>query len=170
LRKEVVSGTHMAGSKRSTSKEKIAIHRNIRRMADAFLKRMPKWLHFVEVQMFMKYCLVGMINTGISYAVYAFFVAVHVPISISLAFGYVSGLISSYSINARWTFAATTPIQWKHRWRFIIANILLLLLSEQSLQWIVKHAVASPYIAQVLNLIPITILGFLVNRWVFLNR
>jgi putative flippase GtrA len=114
---------------------------------------------------FVKYCTVGLLNTGCSYIVYSALIFFGIASSVSLAVGYVVGMASSYFLNAVWTFQKKS---WSIQQigRFILINIIILYLSELSLAWLLGHVTHSAYAGQAINLIPITLFGFLANRFV----
>lgn len=123
-----------------------------------------------SVRRFLKYCVTGVLNTGVSYVVFSFLVFLGVGSAAALAAGYVCGMATSYVLNARWTFQTSA----KHTWqlvKFIGINVGVLIFSEGCLRLISHHVIASPYLAQALNLIPTTLVGFYVNRkYVFTKR
>ncbi|MCL6443267.1 MAG: GtrA family protein [Alicyclobacillus sp.] len=118
-----------------------------------------------KVIRFMKYCTTGLLNTAISYVVYAGLTMIHVPHASALAMGYIAGMITSYLINARWTFQRSAR-STAQLCKFIAMNLIVLGLSELSLRWILAHVTTSAYVGQVMNLVPMTILGFLANQWI----
>ncbi|QSO47168.1 GtrA family protein [Alicyclobacillus mengziensis] len=112
---------------------------------------------------FLKYCMTGVLNTGLSYVVYAVLVALHVSSSLALAIGYACGMLTSYLVNGKWTFERSS---WSGRtlWRFIVVNIGVLIVSEVTLSLIRHFMIPNAYISQALNLVPITIIGFFANQ------
>lgn len=118
---------------------------------------------------FIKYCAVGVLNTGVSYVVFALLHYLGCNPEVSLAISYVAGMGTSYALNARWTFQRST---WSAREAvvFLLTNGVILLLSEGSLEILRRH-IGNVYAAQAVNLIPITLLGFIANQLiVFPNR
>lgn len=119
--------------------------------------------YLVELWTFIKYALTGVFNTVLTYLVYVILVYIHMQPSLSLAIGYLIGMISSYAINSRWTFKKTTNPR-SYFWRFLIINLLILVLSEVTLHELL-HVIHSADIAQLVNVIPMTFIGFLSNRF-----
>jgi glycosyltransferase involved in cell wall biosynthesis/putative flippase GtrA len=119
---------------------------------------MHRWLSF------LKYCITGGLNTGLSYLVYAICIGiVRLSYPYALAVGYVTGMVSSLLINTFWTFGKTT-LRSQYVWKFGVVNLLLLLLSEGSLHLLIQRFHLSAYLAQALNLIPFTLLGYVLNQ------
>jgi putative flippase GtrA len=113
---------------------------------------------------FIKFCLTGGLNTVLSYVVYALFVGVmHVPYSSALAVGYIVGMITSFILNTLWTFEKS-KLDITYLWRFLLVNLLLLLFSEEGLHLLIKNLHLSAYLAQAINLVPQTLLGFFLNK------
>lgn len=112
---------------------------------------------------FLKYCMTGVLNTGLSYVVYAVLVALHLSSSLALAIGYACGMLTSYLVNGKWTFERSS---WSGRtlWRFIVVNIGVLFVSEVVLSLIRHFMMTNAYMSQAVNLVPITVIGFFANQ------
>ena len=113
---------------------------------------------------FINYCAVGVLNTGTSYAIYALLTGAHVMPHIALAVSYVCGMALSFLLNARLTFSRSR-FHLADAIRFFLVNGLLLALSEGSLT-LFLHLVQNADIAQAMNILPITVIGYLLNRFV----
>ncbi len=72
-------------------------------------------------------------------------------------------MVSSYFLNAAWTFEKK-PLSLHQAGKFILINVFILFLSELILKFILTHVTHSVYLGQAFNLIPITILGFFANQ------
>lgn len=117
----------------------------------------------VELKKFLKYCTTGLVNSTATYISYALLIVVGSPIVIALGVGYLTGMVFSYMLNTRWTFEKT-DFTTEYLIKFIAYNLLLLVVSELTLHFISEYFTASRYLAQGINMIPITVLGFIVNR------
>ena len=62
----------------------------------------------------VRYLLVGGLGTAINFASYAAMLALGVPYAVAAGLGYALGMVTSYPLQRRWTFAAG-----EHRWRFL---------------------------------------------------
>ncbi len=112
---------------------------------------------------FVKYCLTGLLNTGVSYAVYGALIALRIDAAWALAVSYAVGMISSWLVNSRWTFGRSRVDGAALR-RFAMVNSGILIVSEMSLHLILRDVTASPYLAQIINLPPVTVVGFMANQ------
>lgn len=122
-----------------------------------------------QARAFLQYCVVGLLNTLSTYAVYSVLVSWHCLPSFSLGVGYSIGMVLSYLINSRWTFREGWA--WGLLWRFLILNSVVLSVAEGSL-WLLLHLVTeSSYLAQAINTVLNVFAGFFVNRYfVFSQR
>lgn len=112
---------------------------------------------------FLKYCATGVVNTLVSYLVFLLLRRIGATAAVSLAIGYASGMVTSYLLNALWTFAQ--PVKsGRQALRFLVANLFVLLISEALLQWIMHHITHVADVAQAINLLPTTLVGFYINR------
>ena len=59
-----------------------------------------------ELLRMVRFCAVGLLNTGLTIASYAALVALGCPAPAASAAGFALGAVNSYWCNARWTFAA----------------------------------------------------------------
>ncbi|PWI58408.1 GtrA family protein [Sulfoacidibacillus thermotolerans] len=116
-----------------------------------------------EIWTFIKYALTGVFNTLITYIVFSGLVYIHVLPSYALAIGYLLGMISSYVVNSRWTFQPSIR-HISYFKRFLVINLLVLVLSEITLH-LILHRLHIAYIAQLINIIPMTVIGYLSNRY-----
>lgn len=113
---------------------------------------------------FVKYCLTGLLNTGVSYAFYGTLIALGCDVTWALAVSFAAGMTTSYLINARWTFARKN-FDRATLLRFVTINSGILIVSEITLHLILRDITASPYLAQIVNLIPVTAGGFVANQY-----
>ncbi len=75
---------------------------------------------------FVKFCLVGIVNAGVNYAVFS---ALHVAGThylIASSTGFLTGVITSYAINRRWTFTCTSKANTTEAGRFLLVNLVAL--------------------------------------------
>jgi len=121
-------------------------------------------IRFHWLAQFFRYGLTGALNTVLSYASFAGLISMHLDPYLSQAIGYVVGMMTSFSLNAKWTFSRER-LQVAMFVRFLTFNFLLLGLSEALFHLILNTLTTSPLIAQAVTLVPITGLGFVLNRW-----
>lgn len=111
---------------------------------------------------FVRYCTTGLLNTAITYVIYAALITGGTSHTLALAVGYVCGMLGSYFINARWTFQSQRSVV--QLLKFLAVNLLILGFGELSLRWILTNITGSAYAGQALNLVPTTLLGFVANQ------
>lgn len=118
-----------------------------------------------ELWRFIKFNLVGVLNTAIDWVVYAILAAVGAPMGISQVIAYSAGVVNSYACNLRFTFKekANAPLAL----RFIAANLVVLAISVALLQAAGAWG-AGRFVAKLI-ITPVTLLlNYLLNRfWVF---
>ena len=117
---------------------------------------------------FVKFGIVGISNTLITFAVYTLLLKVFgVWYIAASAIGFVVGAINGFLLNRRWTFAghvgdAFTPVRWA------VVQTAGLGLNLGLLYLLVHDAGVDELIAQALATVVVTISTFLVNRaWTF---
>jgi putative flippase GtrA len=121
----------------------------------------------VAVQ-FVKFGIVGISNTLITFAVYTLLLKVFgVWYIAASAIGFVVGATNGFLLNRRWTFAghvgdALTPVRWA------VVQTAGLAVNLGLLYLLVHNAGLDELVAQALATVVVTISTFLVNRaWTF---
>jgi putative flippase GtrA len=137
------------------------------RVPTGALKIGPVRVPGVLVQ-FVKFGIVGISNTLITFAVYTLLLKVFgVWYLAASAIGFIVGAVNGFLLNRRWTFAdhvgdAYTPVRWG------IVQTAGLGLNLGLLYLLVHDAGVDELIAQALATIVVTVSTFLVNRaWTF---
>ncbi len=74
-------------------------------------------------RLFVKFCFVGVLNTVVNYGVFAGLLAFHVHYLMASSAGFLAGVVTSYGINRRWTFASTQQASWPEASRFLLVNL-----------------------------------------------
>ncbi len=117
---------------------------------------------------FVKFGIVGISNTLITFAVYTVLLKVFgVWYIAASAIGFVVGATNGFLLNRRWTFAdhvgdAYTPVRWA------VVQTAGLGLNLGSLYLLVHDAGLDELVAQAIATILVTVSTFLVNRaWTF---
>jgi putative flippase GtrA len=124
----------------------------------------------LEVE-FIKYGLVGVSNTLLTYATYGLLVLIGVPYLVALLVGYIPGTVNSYLLNRHWTFEAGHLSHSRAATRFaavqacaIVANSLLLYLFVHDLH-------VGKLLSQAILTVPVVLVTFFINRaWTFDRR
>ncbi|MFD2705773.1 GtrA family protein [Salibacterium lacus] len=132
---------------------------------------MIHFLNTVNLGKFIKFGLVGGLNTFIDFTIFFLLSYVGIPYALCQAISYSCGVVNSYLINRQWTFDLEDKKNKKEFFRFLVVNggtlllsILLLQLGYQYLGW-----------ALVFAKVIATLGGMGVNfifsdRWVFRNK
>lgn|SRR5437868_170488 len=120
------------------------------------------------VVQFLKFGVVGISNTLITFAVYGLLLKVFgVPYLIASAIGFIAGATNGFLLNRRWTFRghvgdALTPVRWA------IVQTSGLGINEGLLYLFVHDAGLDKLLAQVFATAVVTVTTFLANRaWTF---
>ncbi len=83
------------------------------------------------VKQFVKFGLVGLLNTTIDYTLFtAFFYVIHIHYLLANAMSFSIAVTNSYILNRRWTFRSDNPAWRTEAAKFLIVNIIGLGLSE----------------------------------------
>jgi putative flippase GtrA len=106
---------------------------------------------------FIKFNLVGLVNTLVDYAVYSLLVTLGVQYLAAQVVSYSAGMVNSYLMNKYWTFGERkTAVSGTQLLRFILLNLAtlglaLLVLYVFSRQWGI-HPLVSKLAATVLTM------------------
>ena len=113
----------------------------------------------------IRYLLVGVVNTlvglGIIYLAMYF---LHMDLASSNALGYAIGILVSFALNKKWTFASQDHVVYSFlRYLLVLgvayaANLATVLFAN-------SHFYLNPYLSQALGIIPYTTIGFLGSRY-----
>jgi putative flippase GtrA len=120
------------------------------------------------VVQFVKFGLVGVSNTLLTFAVYTLLLkAFGVWYLAASAIGFVVGAINGFLLNRRWTFSghvgdSLTPVRWG------VVQCGGLALNEAVLYVLVHHASLDKLLAQACATVAVTLSTFFINRaWTF---
>ncbi len=128
-----------------------------------------------KIKQFIKFGIVGMSNTAISYIIYAVLVKLHVNYLIASVLGFVISVINSYYWNNKYVFKEAENEQriwWKVLLKtfvsysgtgLVLSNILLVIWIE----WIGISEIIAPLI----NLFITVPLNFIINKfWAYQEK
>ncbi|MEA5115132.1 MAG: GtrA family protein [Geobacteraceae bacterium] len=116
----------------------------------AKLKQQMYFLLSSEGLRFLKYCVVGVINTGAGYGFFCAYIYLGLHYSVAGLMSLVTGVFFNYFVTRRFVFDCPTK---KHTFFYYIATYGLLYLFSLALAWILIDVVHfSPYLAGLLSL------------------
>lgn len=126
---------------------------------------------------FIKFCIVGLSNTLISYVIYSSLTFIGIYYIVSNIIAFIISVLNSFYWNTRFVFNKPNcnPIGKKYKIKMLIKTYISyagtgLILSNILLYFMVDLWGLSPYIAPLFNLIITTPLNFLINKfWSFKN-
>jgi len=118
---------------------------------------------------FIKFCLIGLLNAGIHYAVFLLlFRLLGVHHQVATVIGYGCGLINSFLMNRTWTFRGASENRHREFFKFFWVNMLSLGVNMAALEAFVRFAGLPGEIALVLAIGFSTVTNFVGNKfWTF---
>lgn len=121
------------------------------------------------VRQFMKFGIVGVINTALDYLIYsALIIVFHVHFLAANAVSFSLAVTNSYVLNRRWTFRSDNPDWKKEATKFFLVNLVGLGLSEMFLKIFVHGLGVSPFIAKLMAVVIVLGWNFIGTRlWAF---
>lgn len=121
------------------------------------------------VRQFIKFALVGVVNTMIDFSVYAGFVLwFDVHYLLANIFAFIAAASNSYLLNRRWTFRSADP-----RWRAQAAKYFTVLaigfgLNELILYALVEHGSFGKFVGKGIAIVVVLFWNFGANKlWTF---
>lgn len=118
---------------------------------------------------FIKFAVVGVLNSGIQYLVFLFLFSVTgTQYLLASIIGYVAGMTNSYILNRKWTFGSHNQKLLTELGRFVAVNLISLGVNLGLLFLLVSTGVMVPQWAQVLAIVGSTLVNFVLNKiWTF---
>jgi putative flippase GtrA len=115
----------------------------------------------------LRFAVVGVANTIVSFAIYAGLLALGVWYVAAAVAAYAGGLANGYTLNRRWTFSVGR-MRASTLARYSIVQVTGLLLSLAILSTLVELAGVPELPAQVLSWPPVIVYSFVATRsWAF---
>jgi len=125
-----------------------------------------------ELKRIGKFAVTGVGNTLVDYAVYSV-LAVLLGVNVYFAqfCGYTAGMLNSYFINRSWTFKTSDRFFSLQLVKFIISNLVTLVISMLLLKLFIDFAGLSTLLAKLPTVCITIAINFLLSRfWVFRNK
>jgi putative flippase GtrA len=118
-------------------------------------------------KLFIRYLLVGGLNTAFGYAVFAALTYQGQPYPQALFLATIAGILFNFKTFGRLVFAQSN---WRLIWRFITVYGVLYVINVGCVFLLMRH-IHNVYVANAITLVFIAGLGFLLNRrFVYANH
>jgi putative flippase GtrA len=139
-------------------------------VADTVAHR-ARQLDVPAVRQFVKYGIVGALNTILTFVIYSVAVLLHVYYLAALLLGYLVGSLNSYVLNRRWTFRARDLAHSTTGTRFALVQTCALLANLGLLYLFVHRLGVAKIPSQAILTVPVLAVTFHFNRvWSFAHR
>ena len=110
--------------------------------------------------------LVGVANTAVHFVVFIVLLrALSVPLLAASGLGYLAGMTNSYLMNRRWTFRASTMVNFREVFSFVLVNGLSLAVNLLVLNHAVRVIGVLPEVGQALAIAASMAANFAGNKW-----
>lgn len=121
---------------------------------------------------FIKFAIIGVMNTLIDVAVYTVLAgALHVNVYVSQVAGYTCGGLNSYIFNRSWTFKTEEGFFSRELIKFIVVTLAMLGLSLGILYVFYDMMHLNYFIAKIITTVLVLVVNFVVNNlWVFKKK
>lgn len=117
---------------------------------------------------FLRFCVVGAINTGIDFTVFAILYAWGVPLFPAHTLSYSCGIINSFLLNRKWTFKEPEYQPIGQLIRFIALNLFTLSATYGLLVWFHHFWGWPTLVSRLLAMVVSLTINFIGSRlWVF---
>ena len=118
---------------------------------------------------FFKFCLIGLLNTGIHYVVFLLLLRLAgIHYLVATVIGYCCGVINSYLMNRTWTFRGAATRRHREFLKFFGVNTVSLGVNVVALEVFVAHLHIPEEFALILAIGLSTVTNFVGNKfWTF---
>lgn len=110
---------------------------------------------------FLRYLVVGCVNTAFGYSQFAFLVYVGLPYPIASLIATIIGIIFTFKTHGKFVFHNTNP---RLIWRFVSVYGFLYVLNVSSIYCLIKF-LSNVYASSAVALVITSGVGFLLNRY-----
>lgn len=127
-------------------------------------------MNFLEtgINKFIKFGLVGVLNTLINWIIFALLNFVGVYYIIANIIAYAVATVNSYIWNSKWVFKYNGKDKKETTVRFVILNLVGLALNTSILYFLVDILLFNKLLGLVITTIIVMIINYLLNKiWVF---
>jgi putative flippase GtrA len=113
---------------------------------------------------FIRYCIVGIVNTIVGYSVTFGLMFIGVIPEISSLIGFVFGILCSYILNKQFTFKNHLGNKYTF-WKFIFSMVTCYFLSLAVLILFYRILHFNPYLSQIFAGVVFTLSGFILSKF-----
>jgi putative flippase GtrA len=118
---------------------------------------------------FVRYLVVGVANTALSFLVYRLLLLVGTPYVVAAPLAFIAGVINGYVFNRRWTYGAADST--RARVLYFVFGVLGAAATSGLVLLVVQAADVGRGEAYLVAVPPVTVATFLANRfWTFAER
>jgi putative flippase GtrA len=119
----------------------------------------------VGLRTFLKFNLVGMLNTLVDIIVFSLLVYIYIPAGWAQAIGYSCGIFNSFIWNRNWTFDhKEAQIGGAPFWKFVLSNLVVIGVSTLWVVGVTEYGFSN-LIAKVSSFGLTLPLSYLASRW-----
>lgn len=111
---------------------------------------------------FVRFLLVGLLNTAVGYAIFAVLILLRLPIALALGISTALGVIFNYFSTGSLVFAR---YRWQRFWHFVCGYFAIYVVNVAALYGLDRMSV-STLLAQALLLPPIVGMSFLMSKYI----
>ncbi len=125
-------------------------------------------LHGKNRKQFLRFCMIGVLNTAVDYAVFSIASLFSWNIYLAQTCGYAAGVLNSYTLNRRWTFSTEKGFFSRELTRFIAVNLVSYAASIGALWLLADVWGINKYFAKILLIGVTLVINYALSRlWVF---
>lgn len=124
-------------------------------------------LHQINFAKIFRFLIVGVGNTGISYATFSILFYLSGEYMPSSIIAYIVAVINSFIFNKNWVFKHNNTTNVKLSIWFCLVNIISLLANLATLYIAVELFSINPYLAQILATIAVMHINFIGYKFIF---
>lgn len=124
-----------------------------------------------DISKFIKFAIVGVINTLLNWIIFFLLNSLGIYYIVSNVMAYIIATINSYLWNSKWVFGYKKGIKDSASIKFIVLNIIGLILNTIILFILVDVFSIGKFIALVITTAIVMVINYVVNKvWVFKNK
>ena len=117
------------------------------------------------IRQFLRFCLVGLLNTAINYGVFLALLSYHImPVLVAGAIGFSSGALSGFFLNRAWTFAGTSTGTVSGMKGYMLVQVISFA-AHTSVQKVALMLGSAPEFSQLFGIVVSTFVNFTLLKW-----